>query len=44
VSGFRGRGAYGTLYRVEYVGHEEEGSVALKMAVHPGDERFEREA
>jgi predicted Ser/Thr protein kinase len=44
VSGFRGRGAYGTIYRAEYVGHEAAGSVALKMAVYPGDERFKREA
>jgi hypothetical protein len=44
VTGFRGRGAYGTLYRAEREGHEAEGSAALKLAVHPGDERFQREA
>jgi predicted Ser/Thr protein kinase len=44
VSGFRGRGAYGTLYRAEHAGLEEVGSVALKLAVYPGDERFKREA
>jgi hypothetical protein len=44
VSGFRGRGAYGTLYRAEREGREAEGSGALKLAVHPGDERFKREA
>jgi hypothetical protein len=44
VSGFRGRGAYGTLYRAEREGREAEGSAALKMAVYPRDERFKREA
>ncbi|HVG60977.1 MAG TPA: serine/threonine-protein kinase [Hyalangium sp.] len=44
VSGFRGRGAYGTLYRAEREGREERGSAALKLAVYPGDERFKREA
>jgi hypothetical protein len=43
VTGFRGRGSYGTLYRAERVGREDEGSGALKLAVHPGDERFKRE-
>jgi len=44
ISGFRGRGAYGTLYRAEREGREEEGSAALKLAVYPGDARFKREA
>jgi len=44
VTGFRGRGAYGTLYRAERVGREQEGSGALKLAIHPGDERYRREA
>ncbi|MFL5349151.1 MAG: serine/threonine-protein kinase, partial [Hyalangium sp.] len=44
VMGWRGRGGYGTLYRVEQVGREEAGPFALKLAIHPGDERFAREA
>ena len=44
VTGFRGRGAYGTLYQAEPVGREALGSGALKLAIHPGDERFKREA
>jgi hypothetical protein len=44
VKSWRGRGAYGTLYCVEHEGHEEEGEFALKLAIHPGDERFGREA
>jgi hypothetical protein len=44
VTGFRGRGAYGTLYRAERAGREEAGSAALKLAIYPGDERFAREA
>src|SRR3954469_8749120 len=44
VTGFRGRGSYGTLYRAEPVGRQQGGSAALKLAVHPGDERFKREA
>nr|WP_245768791.1 serine/threonine-protein kinase [Stigmatella aurantiaca] len=43
VVGFRGRGAYGAVYRAERVGHEEAGPVALKLALHPRDPRFERE-
>ncbi|WP_037583211.1 serine/threonine protein kinase [Stigmatella aurantiaca] len=42
VTGWRGRGTSGTVYRVEREG--EEGAYALKMALHVGDERFEREA
>jgi hypothetical protein len=44
VKGWRGRGAYGTLYCVEREGHGEEGQFALKLAIHSGDERFGREA
>jgi hypothetical protein len=44
VVGFGGLGAFGTTYRVERVGREQEGSCALKLAVHPDDERFVREA
>ncbi len=44
VKGFRGRGAYGTLYCVEREGREAEGEFALKLAIHAGDERFGREA
>ncbi|HVG61092.1 MAG TPA: serine/threonine-protein kinase [Hyalangium sp.] len=43
VVGFRGRGSYGTLYRVEREGREAKGPAALKLAVHPGDKRFKRE-
>jgi serine/threonine protein kinase len=38
-----GRGAYGTVYRVERKGHEAEGPYALKLALRAQDERFERE-
>jgi hypothetical protein len=44
VTGFRGRGAYGTLYRTERADREAEVPAALKLAVYPGDERFKREA
>lgn len=44
VTGWRGRGSYGTVYRVERVGEGSAGPFALKLALHPGDERFEREA
>jgi serine/threonine protein kinase len=44
VTGWRGRGAYGAVYRVEWEGHEEAGPFAMKLAVYPRDERFEREA
>uniref|UniRef100_UPI00358DB1E6 hypothetical protein n=1 Tax=Stigmatella ashevillensis TaxID=2995309 RepID=UPI00358DB1E6 len=43
VVGFRGRRAYGTVYRAERVGYEEARPVALKLALHPRDPRFERE-
>ena len=44
VDGWGGRGTYGAVYRAVRVGHEEEGHVALKLAVRPEDPRFEREA
>jgi len=44
VKGWRGRGAYGTLYCVEREGRGVEGEFALKLAIHSGDERFGREA
>jgi eukaryotic-like serine/threonine-protein kinase len=44
VLGWGGRGSYGTIYRVERVGREWEGTFALKLAIYPDDERFEREA
>jgi eukaryotic-like serine/threonine-protein kinase len=39
----RGQGAYGAVYRVEKVGHPEDGAFALKLALHLNDPRFERE-
>jgi serine/threonine protein kinase len=44
VTGFRGRGACGTLYRVEHTGRETAGPFALKLAHCPSDPRFENEA
>jgi hypothetical protein len=44
VVGWRGRGTYGAVYRAVELGREEAGPVALKMAVHPKDPRFAREA
>ncbi len=44
IRGWRGRGAYGTLYCVERDGRGKEGVFALKLAIHPGDARFGREA
>jgi serine/threonine protein kinase len=43
VVSWAGRGTYGTVYRVERRGHEKQGPYALKLALHPRDERFERE-
>jgi hypothetical protein len=43
VYGIRGCGAYGTVYRAMPEGSAETGPVALKLAVYPGDVRFERE-
>ncbi|SEL01910.1 Serine/threonine protein kinase [Stigmatella aurantiaca] len=40
----RGQGAYGTVYRAERRGEEGCGAFALKLARHPADPRFEREA
>jgi eukaryotic-like serine/threonine-protein kinase len=44
VTGFRGRGAFGTLYRVEHADRPAVGPCALKLAIHPRDLRFEHEA
>ncbi|MDC0714412.1 serine/threonine-protein kinase [Stigmatella sp. ncwal1] len=38
-----GQGSYGAVYRVEKVGHPEEGPFALKLALYQKDPRFERE-
>lgn len=43
VEGWAGRGSYGVVYRAVRVGQEEAGLVALKLAMHPEDPRFERE-
>jgi eukaryotic-like serine/threonine-protein kinase len=39
-----GQGAYGTVYRVEHVRQVPPSPFALKLAIHPEDPRFEREA
>ncbi|ADO72038.1 serine/threonine protein kinase [Stigmatella aurantiaca] len=39
-----GRGAYGIVHRVEHAEHPHLGPFALKLALHPDDLRFEREA
>jgi hypothetical protein len=44
LRGCRGRGAYGTVYRAVREGDEATGEVALKLAIHPRDARFKREA
>ncbi|WP_307733774.1 serine/threonine-protein kinase [Stigmatella ashevillensis] len=44
VQELRGQGAYGAVYRAERVGEEASGSFALKLALHPRDPRFAREA
>ncbi|WP_224247990.1 serine/threonine protein kinase [Hyalangium gracile] len=44
VVAWRGRGASGTLYRVERARGETGRAYALKLAIHPGDKRFGREA
>src|SRR5437868_11262116 len=44
VTGFRGIGSYGALYRVEHAGREAVGPFALKLAISPSDLRFEHEA
>ncbi len=38
-----GQGSYGVIYLAEPVGQEGAEPVALKLALHAGDERFERE-
>jgi len=43
VSGFRGRGTYGAVYSVVSQGRGPPVLAALKLAVYPGDPRFERE-
>jgi serine/threonine protein kinase len=44
VLGFRGRGIYGTVYVAQRADREQPGLAALKLAIHPADPRFEREA
>ncbi len=44
IRGWSGRGANGSVYRVERAGPGADGRFALKMAHFPRDERFEREA
>ncbi len=39
----RGQGSYGVVYQAEPMGRQGAGPVALKVALHAGDERFERE-
>jgi hypothetical protein len=43
VEAWRDRGTSGTLYRVVRAGWEQQGPFALKLAMHPEDERFKRE-
>jgi hypothetical protein len=43
IVGWRGRGAYGTVYRVVSIGGGAEEPFALKMAYYAMDRRFERE-
>ncbi|MDY7226218.1 hypothetical protein [Hyalangium rubrum] len=43
VEGWGGCGTYGVVYRAVYVGNEEAGCVALKLALEPEDPLFERE-
>jgi predicted Ser/Thr protein kinase len=38
-----GQGSYGVVYRAEPIGAQGAGPGALKVALHPRDERFERE-
>ncbi len=44
LKGCRGRGVYGTVYRAVREGDKQAREVALKMAIHPRDARFKREA
>jgi serine/threonine-protein kinase len=43
VVDLQGQGAFGTVYLAERVEPPTPGRVALKLALHPGDERFGRE-
>jgi hypothetical protein len=43
VYGIRGQGTFGTVYRAVPAGSTQGSSAALKLAVYPGDARFERE-
>ncbi|MFL5347394.1 MAG: serine/threonine protein kinase [Hyalangium sp.] len=43
VVAWAGRGSSGTIYRAVPLGQERAPAVALKLAVHPEDPRFERE-
>ena len=43
VESWRGSGTYGAVYRAVRLGEEAAEPVALKVAVNPGDQRFERE-
>jgi hypothetical protein len=43
VEAWAGRGTNGAVYRAVEIGREQAGPVALKIAVHPEDPRFERE-
>jgi serine/threonine protein kinase len=44
VVAWQGQGAYGAVYRALRVGQEDSAHAALKLAVHPWDRRFVREA
>jgi hypothetical protein len=44
VEAWAGRGVYGTVYRAVPLHAGHAGPGALKLALHPGDPRFEREA
>ncbi len=43
VTGFEGRGVYGTVYRAVQPGHSRSRPAALKLAIYPADPRFARE-
>jgi serine/threonine protein kinase len=44
VEAWHGQGAYGAVYRAVRVGQEQQGPVALKLSVHPWEQRMVREA
>ncbi|MFL5349156.1 MAG: serine/threonine-protein kinase [Hyalangium sp.] len=44
VVAWAGRGSFGAVYRAVPVGQQHAPAVALKLALHPGDPRFAREA